>query len=135
MRSVSSRASRSIASWPAGASSSSGSFASDWKLEWQFRSTSTQVCSRQPDGTVTCADDGTHPDGFEWCINAPAVDRDGTVYATSEDGNFYAIDEAGTERSRVFLNRTVGAAYTPLAIDPRGRMYAMSNGVLSVLGR
>jgi hypothetical protein len=35
----------------------------------------------------------------------------------------------------VFLNRTVGAAYTPLAIDPEGRIYAMNNGELSVLGR
>jgi len=33
---------------------------------------------RQPDGTLVCSDtspDGEeHPNGFEWCVNAPAVD-------------------------------------------------------------
>jgi outer membrane protein assembly factor BamB len=107
----------------------------DLNVEWQFAHTNTETCERLPDGTVSCFDDGEHPNGFEWCINAPAVDRDGTVYATSEDGNFYAIGQGGTETARVFLDRTLGAAYTPLAIDPEGRIYAMNNGELSVLGR
>jgi hypothetical protein len=63
------------------------------------------------------------------------VDRDGTVYATSEDGNFYAIGQGGVLRSQVFLNIAIGAAYTPLSIDRRGRIYALNNGILDVLGR
>ena len=105
------------------------------KVEWQFANTNSQTCERLPDGTVSCVDDGEHPDGFEWCINAPAVDRDGTVYANSEDGNFYVVDQGGMQKAHVFLNRTQGAAYTPLAIDSEGRIYAMNNGELSVLGR
>jgi hypothetical protein len=106
--------------------------------EWWYANTSTQSCARQPDGTIACSDESpdgaTHPDGFEWCINAPAVDRDGTVYATSEDGYFYAIGQGGIEKARVFLNITLGAAYTPLSIDGRGRIYTLSNGALTVLG-
>ena len=111
----------------------------DLQPEWSFKNTSTQACTRNPDGTITCSDtssDGeTHPDGFEWCVNAPAVDRDGTVYATSEDGNLYAIGQGGVQRSQVFLNISIGAAYTPLSIDRRGRIYALNNGILDVMGR
>ena len=111
----------------------------DLQPEWSFKNTSTQACTRNPDGTITCSDtssDGeVHPDGFEWCVNAPAVDRDGTVYATSEDGNLYAIGQGGVQRSQVFLNISIGAAYTPLSIDRRGRIYALNNGILDVMGR
>ncbi len=103
-------------------------------VEWQFANTSTETCERQPDGSITCVDTGEHPNGFEWCINAPAVDRSGTVYGLSEDGNMYAIDRNGHERERVFLTRTLSAAYTPLSIDSRGRIYAQNNGELYVLG-
>jgi hypothetical protein len=34
----------------------------------------------------------------------------------------------------VFLERALGAAYTPLAIDAAGRLYAMNFGVMTVLG-
>jgi outer membrane protein assembly factor BamB len=103
--------------------------------EWKFASTNTETCLRQPDGTVSCFDDGSHENGFEWCINAPAVDSEGTVYVTSEDGNFYAIRQGGIEKTHVFLDFAVGAAYTPLAIDSAGRIFAMNNGELTVLGR
>ena len=104
-------------------------------VEWTYTNTNTQTCARQSDGTVQCANNGDHPNGFEWCINAPAVDSDGTVYVTSEDGNFYAIGQGGVEKARVFLSLALGAAYTPLSIDPNGRIYAMNNGQLRVLGR
>ena len=104
-------------------------------VEWTYRNTTTQTCARQPDGTVQCADKGDHPNGFEWCVNAPAVDSNGTVYVTSEDGNFYAIGQGGVERARVFLNLALAAAYTPLSIDPAGRIYAMNNGQLTALGK
>jgi hypothetical protein len=102
-------------------------------VEWQFANTETNTCERQPDGTITCEDTGGHPNGFEWCINAPTVDREGTVYGLSEDGNMYAIDRQGHLRERVFLARTRSAAYTPLSIDPRGRIYAQNNGELYIL--
>ena len=38
-------------------------------------------------------------------------------------------------RTRIFLNQALGAAYTPTAIDARGRIYALNNGELSVLGK
>src|SRR3984893_2777025 len=104
-------------------------------VEWTYRNTPTQTCARQPDGTVQCADKCDHPNGFEWCVNAPAVDSNGTVYVTSEDGNFYAIGQGGVERARVFLNLALAAAYTPLSIDPAGRIYAMNNGQLTALGK
>ena len=47
----------------------------------------------------------------------------------------YAIDRHGHERERVFMTRTLSAAYTPLSIDVRGRIYAQNNGELYILGR
>ncbi|MDB4957250.1 MAG: hypothetical protein JWO36_4819 [Myxococcales bacterium] len=98
---------------------------------WQFQNTETKSCDRQPDGTLRCTSD--HPSGFEWCVNAPAVDRDGTVYANSEDGNIYAIT-TGQIRDRFFLDKSVGAAYTPLSIDHAGRIYVLNNGHMKVVG-
>jgi outer membrane protein assembly factor BamB len=99
---------------------------------WQFQSTETKTCVRAPDGSLTCTDD--HPNGFEWCVNAPVVDRDGTVFANSEDGHVYAITADGQLRDRFFLDRSLGAAYTPLALDHAGRIYALNNGHLFVIG-
>jgi len=107
---------------------------SDLEVEWQFQSTETQSCTRLPDGTLSCLDTGEHPDGFEWCANAPAIDRDGNVVVNSEDGNVYVIGQGGVQRSRTFLNQALGAAYTPTAIDSLGRIYALNNGELAVLG-
>ena len=45
------------------------------------------------------------------------------------------IGQGGVLRSQTFLNQALGAAYTPTAIDPRGRIDALNNGELSVLGR
>jgi outer membrane protein assembly factor BamB len=107
----------------------------DLDVEWHFANTSTLTCERQPDDTIECEDTGQHPNGFEWCINAPAVDRSGTVYGLNEDGYMYAIDRHGREVERVFLTRTLSAAYTPLSIDVRGRIYAQNNGEIYILGR
>jgi hypothetical protein len=109
------------------------------EIEWSFQNTTTQACVRQPDGTLTCSDhtaDGeTHENGFEWCVNAPAVDRSGTVYANSEDGYVYQIKQGGMLATQTFLNQALGAAYTPVALDPKGRVYALNNGELTVFGR
>jgi hypothetical protein len=106
----------------------------DLAPEWKFQDTTTQACVRQPDGTLLCSDE-PHPNGFEWCVNAPAVDAHGDVFANSEDGNVYQIGQGGVLKTQTFLNQALGAAYTPIALDPAGRIYALNNGELSVLGR
>ncbi len=108
--------------------------------EWKFQSTETRKCKRNPDGSVTCVDDGTQPNGFEWCINAPAVDGEGNVYVLSEDGFLYVLDQGHsgvfkTPKARFFLNLAIGAAYTPFSIDSEGRLYAQNNGHLFVIGQ
>lgn len=101
-------------------------------IKWQLPSTNTMSCTRGTDGQVSCTDD--HPHGFEWCIDAAAVDRDGVIYANSEDGTVYAIRPDGTMRDSLFLDRAEGAAYTPVALDHAGRVYALNNGHLAVVG-
>ena len=101
-------------------------------VEWQFKSTNTQSCHRNSNGTISCESD--HPNGFEWCVNAPAVDRFGRTYVNSEDGFVYAIDSTGHEVGHLFLQLALGAAYTPLSIDAVGRVYTQNAGVLFVVG-
>lgn len=55
----------------------------DLKPEWSYQNTNMQSCTRAGDGNVNCVSD--HPNGFEWCINAPVVDANGTP-----DGKIYA---------------------------------------------
>ena len=102
------------------------------KVEWKYQHTNTQSCSRASDGALQCVSD--HPKGFEWCVNALSVDANGIVYANSEDGNLYAIYQGGKEKQRLFLNLAVGAAYTPLAIDGKGRIYTQNAGHLFIVG-
>jgi hypothetical protein len=104
----------------------------DLVVEWTLTNTNTESCARQPDGSVACVDD--HPDGFEWCVNQPAVDANGVIYANSEDGFLYAIGPDGTVREKIFLNLALGAAYTPVSLGRDGRIYAQNNGRLFVIG-
>ena len=92
----------------------------DMQVEWQFKNTST---------------DGMHANGFEWCINAPAVDLRGAVYANSEDGNLYAVAQGGTLLGHIFLNQAIGAAYTPLSLGPDGTIYTENDGILFAVGK
>ena len=101
-------------------------------VEWKFTATNTFACRRDGDGNVTCVSD--HPDGFEWCINQPAVDGNGVTYANSEDGFLYAIGPTGTLDGRIFLDLAVGASYTPVSISSDGLIYAQNNGHLFVVG-
>lgn len=105
----------------------------DLKPEWKFKNTTTGSCHRNPDGSITCTPD-THPNGFEWCINAPVIDEDGTVYANSEDGSLYVLNRNGTLKHKLFLNLAIGAAYTPLSIGPDGKIYTQNDGQLFVAG-
>jgi len=99
---------------------------------WRFKSTNTQSCTRQPNGSVTCVSD--RPEGFEWCVNALAVDTRGVVYVNSEDGNLYAINPDGTLRENIFLQLAVAAAYTPLSLGADGKVYTQNAGHLFVVG-
>jgi len=108
-------------------------------VEWKFQNTNNQKCIRNTDGTITCVPNTSGTQwanvGFEWCINAPVVDANGTVYANSEDGNLYAISQGGTLKANIFLNLALGAAYTPLAIGPDGKIYTENKGTLVVIGQ
>ena len=99
---------------------------------WSFRSTNTESCARSPRGALTCVDD--HPNGFEWCVNQPAVDAAGRLYLNSEDGTLYGLDADGTVVGSLFLDTALGAAYTPVAIGPDGMVWAQNNGHLFAVG-
>ena len=93
-------------------------------VEWQFQSTTI---------------DANHPNGYEWCVNAPAIDSNGTVYVNSEDGNLYSIAQGNTgvfttPQAKMFLKQAIGAAYTPLSIGPDGKLYVQNDGHLFVVG-
>ena len=104
----------------------------DMKIEWQFRNTNTQSCSYDSHHALHCVAD--HPNGFEWCINAPAIDSSGTVYAGGEDGVIYAIGQGGVDKGHLFLSMSLGASYTPLSIDHKGRIYQQNDGQLAIVG-
>jgi hypothetical protein len=98
--------------------------AADLSVEWQFQSTNTA---------------GGHTNGFEWCVNAPAVDSNGMVYANSEDGSLYALSQGHTgvftvPTQSLFLKQAIGAAYTPLSIGADGKLYSQNDGHLFVVG-
>ncbi len=104
----------------------------DLAVEWRWQNTNTLNCVRDANGNVNCVSD--HPAGWEWCVNAPAVDRNGNVYNNSEDGNVYVIRPDGTLRESLFLASALGAAYTPLSISSDGLILAQNFGHLFVVG-
>jgi outer membrane protein assembly factor BamB len=101
--------------------------------EWSFRATNPQNCERVNPRETVCVDD--HPDGFEWCVNQPAVDAAGTLFLNSEDGTLYAFDASGAVVGQIFLDTALGAAYTPIALGPDGVVYTQNNGRLFAVGR
>jgi len=102
-------------------------------VEWRFQNTTAEECERLPDGTRSCRP--ARPGGFEWCINAPAVDVHGNVYANSEDGSLYVIAQGGQLLHQFFLRLALGAAYTPLSIGFDGKIYTMNDGRMFVVGK
>ncbi len=99
---------------------------------------------RDPGHTGAEAVDGQSTLHVEWmfqspsehdsCVNAAAIDRSGVVYVNNEDGSLYAINGDGTLRRAVALASATEEAYTPLAIDDKGRVYAENAGHLLVAG-
>jgi hypothetical protein len=105
----------------------------DLTPEWMWRNTNTLSCTHGPRGQITCTND--HPDSFEFCVNAPAIDRNGYIYNNSEDGNLYVLGPDGKLREHFFLNTALGAAYTPVSIGADGKIYTQNDGHLFVIGR
>jgi outer membrane protein assembly factor BamB len=102
-------------------------------VEWRWRNANTESCARDRKGRVTCVSD--HPEGFELCVNAPAIDGAGNVYANAEDGNLYVLRPDGTLRDQLFLDTALGAAYTPVSLGGNGMIYTQNDGHLFVAGR
>ena len=102
-------------------------------IEWSFKNTNTLSCTRNADGSLTCVSD--HPNSFEWCVNAPVVDANGVVYANSEDGNLFAINQGGTLKQKIFQQLALGAAYTPTSLGGDGKIYSQNDGRLFVVGK
>jgi|CZKH01.1.fsa_nt_gi hypothetical protein len=75
-----------------------------------------------------------HPDGYEWCVNAAAVDMNGVVYADNEDGYLYAIQQGGTPVQKIFLERAISAGYTPTSIGGDGTIYGENAGHFIAIG-
>jgi hypothetical protein len=75
-----------------------------------------------------------HPDGYEWCVNAAAVDANGVVYADNEDGYLYGIQQGGTPVQKIFLERAISAGYTPTSIGGDGTIYGENAGHLIAIG-
>jgi len=98
---------------------------SNLNVEWSFQNTSI---------------DQQHPNGYEWCVNAPVIDSNGVVYITSEDGNIYSVPQGHSGvftqwQQRIFLKEALGAAYTPLSIGDDGKVYSQNDGNLFVVAQ
>jgi hypothetical protein len=104
----------------------------NFNKEWSYQNTNTLSCSRDSNNNVTCED--TNPFGFEWCVNAFVIDAGGKVYANSEDGWLYSINQGGTLSQRLFQQLALGAAYTPTSIGSDGKIYSQNAGHLFVAG-
>ena len=87
--------------------------------QWQFQDTTVNK---------------QHPNGYEWCVNAAAVDTNGIVYADNEDGYLYAINQRGALQQKIFLERAISAGYTPTSIGGDGTIYAENAGHLIAIG-
>jgi hypothetical protein len=76
-----------------------------------------------------------HPMGYEWCVNAAAVDSNGVVYADNEDGHLYVIPQGATGTQSIFLEKSEDAGYTPVSMGPDGMVYALNAGHLIAVGQ
>ena len=72
----------------------------------------------------------------EWCINTAAVDpATQSVLMNSEDGRVYRWHlPTNTLSENIAMNNGYAQAYTPTAIGPDGRVYAVNNARLFSIG-
>ena len=72
----------------------------------------------------------------EWCINTAAVDPfSKSILVNSEDGFLYRWDlTTNTLSQKIRLTSGLGESYTPTAVGPDGRVYAINNAVLFSVG-
>ncbi|MBI1334764.1 MAG: hypothetical protein GC165_18000 [Armatimonadetes bacterium] len=78
-----------------------------------------------------------HPNAVrEWCVNSAAVDVPrASILVSSEDGVLYRWDlHTNTLSQSIRLTDGIGEAYTPTAIGPDGRVYAIANATLYAVG-
>ncbi len=79
-----------------------------------------------------------YPGGVEeWCINTAAVDAaTQSVLMNSEDGRLYRWHlPSNTLSESIGLNNGYAQSYTPTAIGPDGRVYAVNNARLFSVGK
>ena len=72
----------------------------------------------------------------EWCVNSAAIDvPKSCVLVSSEDGVLYRWNlQTHSITESIRLTAGIGEAYTPTAIGPDGRIYAISNAILFAVG-
>ncbi len=78
------------------------------------------------------------PGGFiEWCVNTAAVDPfTKSVIVNSEDGNLYRWDLTTNKLTeKIRLTSGLGESYTPTAVGPDGKVYAINNAILFAIGK
>jgi hypothetical protein len=81
--------------------------------------------------------DAEYPGGVkEWCVNTAAVDPlTSAVLMNSEDGTLYRWHlPSNSFTQRIALNNGYAQSYTPTAIGPDGRVYAVNNARLFSIG-
>lgn len=79
----------------------------------------------------------THPNAVrEWCVNSAVVDQPkASIIVSSEDGVLYRWNlKTNTLSESIRLTAGIGEAYTPTAMGPDGRVYAIANGTLFAIG-
>lgn len=83
------------------------------------------------------ADSPGSPYLHEWCVNTAAFDPNTkSVFMNNSDGFLYRWDLAANKLSEKFnLNTGYYQSYTPTALGPDGKVYAVNNAVLMVVGK
>jgi hypothetical protein len=73
----------------------------------------------------------------EWCVNSAAVDvPKNSIIVSAEDGILYRWNlQTHSITEQIRLTPGIGEAYTPTAIAPDGRIYAIANAKLFAIGQ